>query len=53
MVVFSIKSGGQDGFLYEASVQDLNEDVIAGLVSCFCTINHQFEFTQRCQVRDK
>lgn len=32
MVVFSIKSGGQDGFLYEASVQDQNEDVIAGLV---------------------
>jgi len=33
MVVISIKSGGQDGFLYEASVQDMNEDLIAGLVS--------------------
>jgi hypothetical protein len=32
MVVFHIKSGQQDGFLYEASVNDSNEDLICGLV---------------------
>mmetsp|Transcript_14422 Transcript_14422/g.17140 ORF Transcript_14422/g.17140 Transcript_14422/m.17140 type:complete len:204 (+) Transcript_14422:62-673(+) len=32
MVVISIKSGQDNGFLYEASVQDKNEDLIAGLV---------------------
>mmetsp|Transcript_25712 Transcript_25712/g.43842 ORF Transcript_25712/g.43842 Transcript_25712/m.43842 type:complete len:220 (-) Transcript_25712:12-671(-) len=32
MVVFHIKNGQADGFLYEASVQDTNEDLIAGLV---------------------
>jgi hypothetical protein len=32
MVVFHIKNGQQDGFLYEASVQDSNDDLIAGLV---------------------
>lgn len=38
MVVFSIKSGGEDGFLYEASVQDMNEDVITGLVIFFFSV---------------
>jgi hypothetical protein len=33
MVVFHIKNGQADGFLYEASVQDMNEDLISGLVS--------------------
>lgn len=33
MVVFHIKHGSQEGFLYEASVQDANEVLIAGLVS--------------------
>jgi hypothetical protein len=33
MVVISIKSGQQDGFLYETSVQEQNEDLIAGLVN--------------------
>lgn len=33
MVVFHIKSGNADGFLYECSVQDANDDLIAGLVA--------------------
>jgi len=37
MVVFSIKNGNADGFLYEASVQDTNDDLIAGLVNVWNT----------------
>ena len=33
MVVFQIKVGQQDGFLYEASVNDSNDSLIDGLVS--------------------
>jgi len=33
MVVFHIKNGTADGFLYECSVQDTNEDLVAGLVA--------------------
>lgn len=32
MVVFSIKNGQNDGFLFEASVQDTNDELIANLV---------------------
>lgn len=32
MVVFQVKHGIQDGFLYEASVQDTNDSLIVGLV---------------------
>ena len=32
MVVFSIKNGSTDGFLFEASVFDTNEELITKLV---------------------
>ena len=32
MVVIHIKNGQADGFLFEASVQDTNDSLIAGLV---------------------
>ena len=42
MVVFSIKNGNQDGFLYEGSVQDTNDELISklvsGLVSPWCAV---------------
>ena len=38
MVAISIKNGNQDGFLYEASVQDTNDDLIRGLVRVRCVL---------------
>ena len=38
MVVIFIKNGNQDGFLYEASVQDTNDDLIRGLVRVRCVL---------------